>query len=481
MTADEETNEETVAGDGARSAVLACGVLVPFVGLEAASLAGADFKFPGGQALPGLVFGEMALMGLSQLLGQGFAWTLGKLLGRAFPLLGDILSVAIFALLHVIPIRGKRASEWACWYFTNLLDAAADGGPRLSRASCPAGHEPPPFFSLDDSHVACLRSLAAQATPEGSTPRSHRFDVTGCFGELLDRFKPVEYRYDDDLRAITLPELLKHGRVLLNGQEIFARVDRDRTDDTEVLNEYVAALAAAGVSEPGDGSPPAVLAVDEDYAHGETPAGCDETVYARVTWERDDNPSTSPTTAMLVLEFAHLRAGDWLPTRYLYTSSEYHDGDGESAFVIVIVNLQDKRGWIAGTHTGGHGGETWCPDRVQLREQREPPGRVPVEFDHRFDPPRPVFYIGHGSHSIAPEPGMRAAGGGTTDWFPPRIPANRIDNLAVIKSDPLIRAAFFTKKVQWGAAPGAYKGKDPFDPPTDHPNCTGGCAPLPSP
>lgn len=483
-------SDEGTSGSVGASATLACGVMLPVIALEQALATGAEGSlsaFPGNNLMSGIALGEMALMGISQLVGHGLGWAINRLLGMfnlSVPFLGEILSIGIFAALHFIRIYGRTPSEWAHWYFTNLLDRASDGGPRLSADQCPARGEPPPEYRLPDGALPCLAALAA-AAPTVERDEARAYDVTQCFPGLLRRFQPIEYRYPDDLPAITIEELLQHGRVLHDGEETLARSE-PTTDAAGLAAISAAYRSILPTSEPSEGGIQYVLAVDDDYARGRVPAGCPETVYGRVLWTSGTfnvvQPPTYPGAAesakvtLLTLEYAHLRAGDWLPTRYLYDSAFQHDGDGESAFVMICVNLTTGRAWVAGTNTGGHDNGRSCPDERDMY-RLEPPTTIPVEIDRSSGEPRPVIYIAHGSHAIAPEPGMRSAGALTTDWFPPRLPAFRHDSIALVESNELVRATFFTEKVIWGAASGSYKGKKHWDPPDAAVcNCAGGAA-----
>ncbi len=451
-------SEEGTSESAGTSATLACGAVLPAIALEQVLATGAEgdlSAFPGNNLMPGIALGETALMGVSQLLGQGFGWGINRLLGLAglsIPFLGDILSIGIFAALHFIKFKGWTGAQWAHWYFTNILDRASDGRERQGVKQCATRREMPPEFRLTDPQRECLSGLVAASSELGSS-----FDVTACFADLLERFKPVEYRYPDDLPAITLEELLAHGRVRDGERVVFP------TAEGQGLPEYAALLATRQEPDEDGNPPPLVLEIDSAYARGEgSPSGRDH-VYARAYWNPEQ---TVGSATLVVLEYAHLRAGDWNPGRYLYESSFYHQGDGESAEVYVYVNTVNGAAWIAGSKTGGHDGGCWCPEVSEMLSNSSATP-IPIEFDRTGEHPRPVIYIAHGSHAIAPTSGLRATPKFpfVTDWYPPMDPRYRVDPQLVLSTEPYVRDAFFTSKVRWGADSGSYPGKAHFEPP----------------
>ncbi len=389
-----------------------------------------------------------------------------KLIGRPFKSLGNWittgLAVAGWIALHAVKIKGRTLAGYGTWYFNNVIDNLLDGGHRSGRYDCPIENEPfPPPFSL------ILSGNPPDASRVSKTvPTDQEVDVTEHFKDVLRYFQPVEYQYADDYHPISLAELLRHGTLVF---PVLDKTMKFSGGDSEILATYTQAIAQ--MSEDGSQSGKkasdraAYIDVDDDYAR--TPdLGATKTVYGRVirkgtaTAPPEHPPPHAEPTWVLRLEYVHVRAGDFMPTKELDEENYQHEGDGES--VALFINVVNNECVLTGTRTGGHGGDPNNCEAVLTEpapaEENIGQGGAP---DDRGPQPRPVVFIGHGSHSTSPTPGRRGAGFGSTDWFPPRKQGDGVIAFLptlIYSSDSSVREAVFTQRVVWGKDEGSYGG-----------------------
>ncbi len=386
---------------------------------------------------------------LGTLLGEALPWAvfmgapagIAKLLNKSIPAWGTWLTAglagAAWITMHVVKIHGKTLAGYAHWYFTNVLDNWSDPGPRYDTLHCPIENEP----------VGALPIASERADAESKTT-NFNVDVTAKFLDVLRHFQPVEYQYDDDYYPIAMEALLGRSKVYIRGV----------AHSVSTLGEYVGAIQSAvdvlveveNQEKAKNSDRQGYIDVDDDYARDHSDRDSEPTVYGRVIRSAKNT---------LRLQYVHIRAGSYLPTKELYGESYEHEGDGEAA--TIVVTIKDGQVVFEKTETGGHGQSepTTCPT---VLSDPAPVGSAADAGTHR----RPAIFIAHGSHAIAPTPGKRAVKLGVTDWYPERQGEGVIALLPklVAASETNVRNTVFTKKVVWGAAVGSYPGHGAIPP-----------------
>lgn len=396
-------------------------------GLKALVSAGAAFRFglrAGLSNFLGTLIGASLPWLLTKGLPQLVYSTLGKVMGPLATRITDGLLGALTIAFQTIKVKGQTLGQWAEYFFTNVFDNLFDGPGRLGVGHCPVKQNESrlPLVGLQellgDSAAQRLRALhRGDEKPEG------QFDVTSLASPVLHRFSPIEYQYADDVLPISLPTLMNHAVLFERGGSVrqrglghvaYAEVLGDRPEPPEGQRDLV----------------PFQLDIDDDFLWPSPPLDVAEaTVYGRAIWD-------SKQPGQLNLEYVHLRSASWLPTKHLY-GPPYHEGDGEAAQIIVkyVNDLDAYR--LDGVVIHGHGGETVCDNGGEVLSEDG----------------RPVLFIAHGSHAVAPEPGRRAAKV-LTDWHPPKKEGDGVLRLVpqLIASDEAgVRRAVFTRRVILGA------------------------------
>jgi len=390
------------------------------------------------------------LWGLTKGIPRGIAALFGATLGPWGELVTDLLFVGGWIVAHTVPVHsGKTAAEYAQWYYTNALDNLSDGGPRHEFEACPVGNTPAAELPTARICAACLAGLPtdlAEDRPrdDANDKNPYSWDVTVRATGVLRQMQPIEFQGADDLAPITLDRLIEVGTLRNGAGQEVALTPRTAA-------AYAAAIASYGKHEGH-------LSWDDDLGQhlgrGERPG----TVYGRVLWAKQ-RPD------LLYLQYVHVRAGSWLPTRHFYPFSWEHIGDGEMATVVVVLDRAQRTCTPIGTLTGGHSRDRDCgggkPTWGVAQTHDGPPSATPPIRFERDDAGRlrPALFIGYGSHAIAPDAGRRAAGGGTTDWYfgPPEV-TGVVPSLVHMPHALDLARLVFTEQVWWGG----YGGHTPI-------------------
>lgn len=354
---------------------------------------GATFVFRPPRGITSLVGTLMAEL-IPWLLARGIPGAIYRLWGKSMGPIADLitqtLSVALWIAWHTVKYKDKLAVDWAAWFFTNHIDNILDGGPRYDWDSCPAESvvpsDPPTYPDPSD-----FEGLFDVDAPKEKMER------------ILRYFQPVEYQYSDDLYPLSVGSILRHSTLIRAGEAVEVP---DGYDEVGTLKNWLIALQS-GVDH---------VDIDDEFARGHiflksyTP-----TVYGSA---RQDG-------AHVRLEYKHMRAGSYLPTKQLIEQAFCHEGDGETA-VIVVDPISRS---IIGTETGGHGYLVQCQTVIYVTPSTE--SMNPSNSGQSPPPSRACIFVAHGSHAIASTPGKREAmrghgagneptsGGGVTDWHPP--------------------------------------------------------------
>ena len=288
---------------------------------------------------------------------------------------------------------------------------------------------------------------------------------------MLEAFHPVFVEAPEDLRALSMDELLKNSRL--------EPLKEGEASSPQTLSDYLADIEALEVANPEADPDEAlgVLNINDSFARnpGALLDGAKPVYYGR---------ALKCSNLKVVLQYVALRSGSFFPAPYLDDAMWGHEGDGEGIRVIIRRRKEGDPWLLAGLLFMAKHYKRNCSCSIACEEElaEDDDGdseevkaakelmrnsgcincddcddlfkednmmNVACEIDPHTN--RPLVYVALGSHAMGPTAGPRWTVFGSIDHFPENTDKTRIADYELrLAHEPFVRRTVFTRRVKWG-------------------------------